>query len=87
MATRVIPTAKEIGANWYKPRNSVAENFQKNNERWINKKMNEGCRILDCGAAPGRRNFPDPTSPNYKMELEQVSKRNYPIEHIKATGE
>ncbi len=86
-ATRVIPTAKEHGAGWYEPRKGAAENFLKNNERWINRKMEKGCRILDCGAAPGRKNYPEPTSPNYKMELEQIAKRGYPTERVTPKGE
>lgn len=40
--------------------------------------MNEGCTILDGGAAPGRENFPRPTSHYYQMELDQVESRGYP---------
>ncbi|MDP2005271.1 MAG: RHS repeat-associated core domain-containing protein [Rubrivivax sp.] len=86
-ASRVIPTAKEAGADWYRPRNGAAENFMRNNKRWINRKMDKGCRILDCGAAPGRKSYPRPTSPNYKMELEQIEKQSYPTKTIKAVGE
>lgn len=35
-----------------------------------------------------RANYPGPTSPYYKMELEQIRQRNYPYyERIKAVGE
>jgi hypothetical protein len=48
------------------------------NRAWINQKMDEGCTIFDCGAAPGRANFPGPTSPYYRMELEEIARRSYP---------
>ena len=88
MADRVIPTAKARGANWYDPRKAPPEKWMENNQKWINEKMDQGCRILDCGAAPGRANYPNPTSPYYKMELEQINQRNYPFyERINAVGE
>ena len=37
--------------------------------------MEDGCTVYDCGPAPGRANFPGPTSPYCKMELEEF--RNY----------
>ena len=40
-------------------------------------RMDEGCRILDCGPAPGRTNYPNPTSPYYQMELDEIFKRGY----------
>ncbi len=86
MQGRVIPAAKSIGAEWYKPRGKNPESWMENNRRWINKKMNEGCRVLDCGAAPGRSNYPGPTSPYYKMELNQMQKRSYPSERLDIDG-
>lgn len=47
------------------------------NRQWINERMDEGCTIIDCGPAPGRRNFPRPTSPYYQMELDEIARRNY----------
>jgi len=59
-----------------------------NNKDWINQKMDEGCTILDCGAAPGRANFPNATSPYYQMELDQIGQRGYPLYRtIPAVGE
>lgn len=49
-----------------------------NNMDRINQVMDEGCTILDGGAAPGRENFPRPTSHYYQMELDQVESRGYP---------
>jgi hypothetical protein len=57
-------------------------------EDWINQQMDEGCTILDCGAAPGRANFPDPTSPYYQVELDQIQRRAYPYyQSIPAIGD
>jgi hypothetical protein len=49
-----------------------------NNTNWINQVMDEGCTILDAGAAPGRPNFPLPSSEYYEMELQQIGGRGYP---------
>jgi RHS repeat-associated protein len=88
MQGRVIPTAKALGVDWYRPRGSNPETWMRNNRRWINKQMDQGCRIFDCGPAPGRTNYPGPTSPSYKMELDQIRQRSYqPYELIKAEGE
>ena len=51
--------------------------WMENNRKWINDRMDEGCSILDCGPAPGRANFPNPTSPYYQMELDEIAKRGY----------
>jgi hypothetical protein len=40
--------------------------------------MDEGCTIYDCGPAPGRANYPNPTSEYYQMELNEIDKRGYP---------
>jgi hypothetical protein len=87
MGDRVIPTAKSRGATWYDPPKAPPEQWMGNNQKWINKKMDDGCRILDCGAAPGRANYPGATSPYYKMELDQIKTRKYPVEKVKAEGE
>ena len=88
MADRVIPTAQARGASWYNPTKTPPEKWMENNRRWINEKMDQGCRILDCGPAPGRANYPNPTSPYYKTELEQINQRGYQnYERIKAVGE
>ena len=78
MEDRVIPFAKKNGADWYKPDpNAPPSQWMENNRQWINDRMDEGCRILDCGPAPGRANFPGPTSPYYQMELDEIFKRGY----------
>ena len=88
MADRVIPTAEAEGANYYVPPDAPPEQWMQNNQDWINQKMDQGCMILDCGAAPGRANYPNPTSPYYQMELDQIAQRNYPYyQKIPAVGE
>lgn len=77
MANRVEPFAKKIGADTYKADPSAPrEMWMENNRSWIRKQMEDGCTIYDCGPAPGRANFPGPTSPYYKMELDAL--RDYP---------
>jgi hypothetical protein len=79
MEGRVIPFAQRNGADWYKPAPDAPQTmWMENNRRWINDRMDEGCRILDCGAAPGRPNHPRATSPYYQMELDEIAKRGYP---------
>jgi len=41
MKDRVMPFAKSIGAEWYKPRSTIAENWMKNNMRWIQQQIKE----------------------------------------------
>ena len=53
------------------------EMWMENNRRWINEKMDQGCPIYDCGAAPGRSNYPGATSPYYQMELDESARRGY----------
>ncbi|MDO1530470.1 RHS repeat-associated core domain-containing protein [Fulvimonas sp. R45] len=77
MADRVIPAAEANGASYYNPPEAPPEQWMQNNRDWINQKMDEGCTILDCGAAPGRTNYPNPTSPYYQMELDQIMSRGY----------
>ena len=48
------------------------------NRVWINEQMNQGRGIIDVGPAPGRANFPEPTSPWYAMERDQIAQRDYP---------
>lgn len=47
------------------------------NRRWTNDRMDEGCTIFDCGPAPGRTHFPNPTSRYYQMERDEIARRNY----------
>ena len=75
---RIIPYAESIGAGYYSPPEAPEEMWMQNNENWINQVMDEGCKILDGGPEPGRPNFPEPTSPYYEKELEQIVKRGYP---------
>lgn len=79
MTGRVVPAAQKLGADWYQPP-TFANNAQSlaHNRYWINEMMNQGRGIIDTGAAPGRTNFPDPTSPWFSMELDQVAQRSYP---------
>jgi hypothetical protein len=79
MAGRVIPAAQKLGADWYQPP-TFANDTQSlaHNRYWVNEMMNQGRGIIDIGAAPGRANFPGPTSPWYDMELTQVAQRSYP---------
>lgn len=77
MTNRVEPFAKKIGADTYKADPSAPrERWMENNRSWIRKQVDDGCTIYDCGPAPGRANYPGPTSPYYKMELDEL--RNYP---------
>lgn len=80
MTNRVEPFAKRIGADTYKADPTAPrEMWMKNNRDWIRKQMDDGCTIYDCGPAPGRSNFPNPTSPYYQMELDEIGLRNYPF--------
>ncbi len=82
MEGRVIPTARRLGAEHYTPPEAAPEEWMENNRKWINKRMDEGCTIYDCGPAHGRANYPEPTSPYYKMELGEIGKRGYPTTHV-----
>ena len=73
MENLVIPTAQDNNADYYNhPPDLPPDQWMKSNQDWINQKMDEGCTILDGGAAPGRSNFPNPTSPYYQMEQQQI---------------
>ena len=78
MEGRVIPTAKSLGADYYNPPDSPPSEWMENNRQWIHDQMHQGKTIYDAGAAPGRANFPEPTSPYYKMELGEIGNRGYP---------
>ncbi len=79
MAGRVIPEAKRLGADYYDPPKAPPEQWMENNRKWINDRMDEGCTIINCGPAPGRANYPNPTSDYYKMELDEIARRGYPM--------
>jgi hypothetical protein len=78
MEGRVIPTADRLGADYYNPPDAPPSEWMENNRQWINDRMDEGCTNLRLRAAPGRVNYPDPTSPYYQMELDEIAKRGYP---------
>jgi hypothetical protein len=83
MADRVIPLADELGAAYYDPPIAPETQWMDNNRNWLTERMDEGCVIYDCGAAPGRTNYPGATSPYYQMELDTIAARNYPTTKIK----
>jgi len=74
MKNRVIPTAKQEGADLYKPRQTKGDPLKKN-ERWIDDKMRKGYDIIDIGPDPKRSK----RSPFYEAEKKRIEKRNYPI--------
>jgi hypothetical protein len=75
MKDRVVPKAKEIGGDYYKPRppRDMEHALQKQ-KRWINDKMREGREIVDMGPDPARRT----RSPFYEVEKSELSRRGYP---------
>jgi RHS repeat-associated protein len=74
MKDRVIPAAKNRGADYYKPRKTKGDPLKKN-ERWIDDKMREGREIIDIGPDPRRSK----RSPFYEAEKRSIEKRNYPV--------
>lgn len=78
MQARVIPAAQKLGADWYQPP-TFANDAQSlaHNRYWVNEMMNQGRGVIDIGAAPGRANWPNPTSPWFAMEQDQVIARAY----------
>ena len=79
MAGRVIPAGLRMGADVYSPPYfESATQSMAHNRVWINEQMNQGRGIVDVGPAPGRANFPEPTSPWYAMERDQIAQRDYP---------
>jgi RHS repeat-associated protein len=77
MRDRVIPYAKEIGADWYKPRSNNPERWLGNNERWLKTKMAEGREIIDIGIDPLRTT----RSPYYEAEKHLIQSSNYHINY------
>jgi hypothetical protein len=74
MKDRVIPKAKEIGAEYYKPRERKAsytleEKIEKN-IRWIKEKISKGYGVRDLGPKGKHAE-----SPFYKAEKEIVKDR------------
>ena len=82
MAGRIRPYAESIRAGYYDPPPGPPYLWLNNNLEWINEVMDEGCRILDGGPAPGRENFPYPTSPYYFEERVQIGLRGYPTQPV-----
>lgn len=77
MQERVIPAAKEMGANYYKPRSKNPNNFMKNNKQWIQKQMRDGKEIIDIGRDPKRVQKGIKESSFYKMEKREIKKKKY----------
>lgn len=75
---RVIPMAKNLGADWYKATGTNAANFLRNNMQWLRRQMKKGKEICDAGLDKLRKN----RSPNYKAEKELLEKHNYPTTPI-----
>jgi hypothetical protein len=73
MKDRVIPYAKEIGGDWYKPRSNRPDKWLTNNERWLKAKMAEGREIIDIGIDPLRTT----RSPYYEAEKKLIFNNNY----------
>jgi hypothetical protein len=78
MEKRVIPFAKEIGAKYYKPTSKIAENWMKNNKRWLLKQIKEGKEIIDIGIDSARTVRSD----FYKMEKKVLQKLGYPVTKV-----
>jgi hypothetical protein len=79
MANRVRPMGTSIRAEWYDPPpfSNDAQSLA-HNRYWINEQMNQGKTLIDIGPAYGRPGYPGPSSPWYKMELDEVARRHYP---------
>jgi len=75
MIDRVIPYAKEIGADVYKPVSQISENWMKNNKAWLNKMMKQGREIIDIGIDETRAI----RSKFYEMEKKLLNDKNYPV--------
>ena len=76
--SRVKDAAKAMDAKYYKAWDITPFDPAKSlrrNERWIKKKMKQGCEIVDIDIDPNRARG---RSPNYKMEKEKIDDANYP---------
>jgi hypothetical protein len=88
MQGRVIPEAQRLGADYYdSPPDLPPSQWMEHNRKWFNDRMDEGCTVIDCGPAPGRKRYPKPTSPYYQMELDEAAKRDYPLLRSERWGE
>lgn len=76
--SRVKEAAKAMDADYYRAWKidpwDEAKSVRRN-ERWIKKKMKQGCEIIDIDINPKR---PRGRSPNYKREKEIINEANYP---------
>ena len=75
--TRVKAAAKALDATHYKPWKIIPWDEAKalsRNEKWIRKKMRQGCEIIDIGIDPSRAT----RSPFYEMERRNIGNANYP---------
>ncbi|MGH9169879.1 MAG: hypothetical protein ACRD0Z_03255 [Acidimicrobiales bacterium] len=79
MEERVQPAADRIGADTYQPDSTAPRSEWEQNQRdWINKQMDDGKTIYDCGPDPGRASFPGISSPWYQIERGEIAARSYP---------
>lgn len=75
---RVRDAAKAMDAHAYRPWRIFPPDPAKamaRNEKWIRRKMKEGCEIIDIGINPTR---PGGRSPFYEMEKRAIGDANYP---------
>jgi hypothetical protein len=72
---RVMAYATAIGAEYW----SIPDNYatRQANRIWINRVMDRNLAILDVGPSRHNDSYPDPSSENYLLELEEIAKRNY----------
>ena len=76
--SRVKDAARAMNADYYKAWKIIPWDEAKSlrrNERWIKKKMKQGCEIIDIDINPNR---PGGRSPNYRREKELINDANYP---------
>jgi hypothetical protein len=75
---RVRDAAKAMDAQAYRPWRIFPPDPAKamaRNEKWIRRKMKQGCEIIDIGINPTR---PGGRSPFYEMEKRVIGDANYP---------
>lgn len=72
MSERVIPYAKQIDANYYKPRSENPNNWMNNNQQWIRREIKRGSEFYDVGIDQTRLE----RSSFYKMEQRMLDKYN-----------
>jgi len=77
MKRRIIPTAKKLDAEYYKPRNTKGDLLKKN-VKYIDDKIREEREIIDIGIDPGRSK----RSPFYEVEKQRIEKRKYPVTNL-----